>query len=94
MPQDLFGFVPVYFFGAPVPTYDGAVQSFPNDGIVGSLDDSPQVQLFDPLALDVMNEFFQTSIVRQRTFEHRFRERTAHSDVFVDRLMLEFQDFI
>jgi hypothetical protein len=46
---------PYIFFGTFVPTYDGAVQSFPNDGIVGSLDDSGEVQRFGPLALDVPN---------------------------------------
>ena len=45
MPYYLFRFVAVYLFSALVPTDDGAIQSFPNDGIVRSLDDGGQVQL-------------------------------------------------
>src|SRR6185436_9141034 len=44
MPQHLLRFVPVYLFGALVPTYNGAIHGFPDDGIVGSFDQRAQAQ--------------------------------------------------
>src|SRR5262249_732954 len=43
LPQSLLRFVPVYLFGTFVPTYNGAVYSLPNDGIVRSVHESAQV---------------------------------------------------
>jgi hypothetical protein len=42
--EDFLRFVSVYLFGALVPTYDGAVYGFPNDGIVRSFDESAMAQ--------------------------------------------------